>query len=183
VPATPPAAEEEHVPAPAEGLTVRGSESPRSESAPPPSATETRSDSRTDEERIRDALRDLEAAKQRVERDARRVEAETRAQLVSKLFPMLDSLDRAIASESTETPLLEGVRVLRAQLEAALLEYGVERIESVGRRFDPTWHEAVGVVGVSSSDDDGMVMQEWSAGYRCDGRLLRPAKVAVGKLG
>jgi hypothetical protein len=124
--------------------------------APPSPATEARPDADVDQQRLREALRELEAAKQRVERDARR--------------------------DAEETALLQGVKLVRAQLEQTLMDYGVERIRSVGERFDPALHEAVDVIRVETESHDGVVIQEWAAGYRFGDRVLRAAKVRVGKL-
>jgi molecular chaperone GrpE len=135
-----------------------------------------------DQQRLREALGELEAAKRRVQRDAQRVYDETRAQLVARLFPVLDSLDRSVAAGSRDAALLEGVKLVRAQLEQALSDYGLERIESVGRPFDPAQHEAVDVVWVDAPSEHGMVVEEWEAGYRFGERVLRAARVRVGKL-
>jgi len=136
----------------------------------------------TEQQRFREALHELEAAKRRVERDAQRVKEETQAQLIGKLFPVLDSLDRSIQTGSQATAHLEGVKLVRTQLEQTLTEYGLERIRSVGQRFDPEQHEAVDVVRVEISAEHGRVVEEWAAGYRLGNRVLRAAKVRVGKL-
>ena len=62
-----------------------------------------------------------------------------------------------------------------------LLRYGVEKIEATGQRFDPTLHEAIGMAPVSDPRANGFVVQQHQAGYQYGGRLLRPAKVLVGK--
>jgi len=134
------------------------------------------------EQRLHDAARDLEAARRRVERDAQRTKEETQAELVAKLLPLLDSLDRAVAADPDQNALREGVVLVRAQLEQILGDYGVERIYSIGERFDPTLHEALDVVPVDVPSENGTVVRQWDAGYRFAGRVLRPAKVTVGKL-
>ena len=130
------------------------------------------------------ALRELEAAQARVERDARRVHDETRTRLVSELLPVLDNLDRTIraaAGSRDGLALVEGVRLVRAQLEGVLRGYGVERIEAAGARFDPRIHEAIQVAPVGDPRRDGAVIEQVEPGYRFGDRLLRPAKVVVGR--
>jgi len=131
------------------------------------------------------ALRELEAAKARVERDAKRVSDQMREELVMKLLPVLDNLDRTIdaADENGEAPaLIEGVRLVRAQLEGVLRSYGVERIEVAVRAwFDPKVHEAVSMIPVPQSTEHGLVIAQTEPGYRFGDRLLRPAKVVVGR--
>ena len=136
------------------------------------------------------ALRELEAAQARVERDARRVHEETRTRLVSELLPVLDNLDRTIqaaqaaqaaASHRDGSAMVEGVRLVRAQLENVLRGYGVERIDALGARFDPRVHDAVQVAPVRDPARHGLVLEQIEPGYRFGDRLLRPAKVVVGR--
>jgi molecular chaperone GrpE len=132
-------------------------------------------------ERLTEALRDLEAAKRRVERDAQSVSDQTRAKLIADVFPVLGSLDRSIAAGSTDSALIEGVKLVRAQLEQVLRGYGLERVQSRGERFDPGQHDAVDVVWVDDPSQHDVVVDEWEAGYRLGNRVLKAAKVRVGK--
>jgi molecular chaperone GrpE len=130
------------------------------------------------------ALRELEAAQARVERDARRVHEETRTRLVLELLPVLDNLDRTIqaAADSRDgSALVEGVRMVRVQLENVLRGYGVERVDALGARFDPKVHDAIQVAPVRDPARHGLVLEQVEPGYRFGNRLLRPAKVVVGQ--
>jgi len=126
---------------------------------------------------LADALNELEAAKQRVVRDARAASDEMRKRLVEQLLPVLDNLDRVIAAGDSET----GVRLVRSQLEGVLCGYGVERIEALDRDFDPAIHEAISTTSVPSLTQHGTVVAQIAPGYRFNGALLRPAKVVVGR--
>lgn len=131
------------------------------------------------------ALRNLEATEARLERNARREAEEMRGKLVSDLLPVLDNLDRTIRAAETgrgDPAMLEGVRMVRQQLEGVLRGYGVERIDALGQRFDPAVHDAIGMVPVGDPHRHGLVIHQAEPGYRFAGRLLRPAKVSVGKL-
>jgi molecular chaperone GrpE (heat shock protein) len=131
------------------------------------------------------ALRNLEATEARLERNARREAEDTRGKLVQELLPVLDNLDRTIRAAQTgrsDPALLEGVRMVRQQLEGVLRSYGVERIEALGQRFDPAVHEAIGMIAVDDPHRHGAVVHQAEPGYRMAGRLLRPARVSVGKL-
>jgi molecular chaperone GrpE len=131
------------------------------------------------------ALRDLEAAKARVERDARRAADELRGKLVLDLLPVLDNVDRTIAAavaHGDAPAVVEGVRLVRAQLDQLLVRYGVERIDAARQPFDPSLHEALSVVPVSHPSAHGVVIDQIEPGYRYGDRLLRPAKVVVGRL-
>lgn len=126
---------------------------------------------------------ELHAIQARLEREAqRRAESERRA-LLTQLLPVLDNLDRSVAAaaSSPDQALLQGVRMVRDQLASVLADLGATRIACVGQPFDPTYHEAVAVTEVDDPDLDGKVVDEWEAGYRIGDRLLRPARVRVGR--
>jgi len=130
------------------------------------------------------ALRDLEAAKARVERDAKRVQDEMRETLVTKLLPVLDNLDRTIiaATQAGDAEsVLEGVRLVRSQLESVLRGYGAQRIETASSMFDPKQHEAISMLPVTDPRAHGTVIDQIEAGWRMGDRLLRPAKVVVAR--
>jgi molecular chaperone GrpE len=137
-----------------------------------------------DPEPLTNALRELEAARARVERGARQVHDETRSKLVASLLPVLDNLDRTIraAEDNDEAPaLLEGTRQVRAQLERVLCGYGIERIDALGQLFDPTLHDAIHVTRSRDPAFDRRVVDQLEPGYRFGDRLLRPAKVVVAR--
>jgi molecular chaperone GrpE len=130
------------------------------------------------------ALRELEAAKARVQRDAERAAQELREKLVLDLLPVLDNLDRSIraAEKSREAPgVVEGVRLVRAQFSQVLERYGIRRVDARHQAFDPAIHEAIGTVPVSHPGAHNVVVDQIEPGYRYGGRLLRPAKVVVGR--
>lgn len=140
----------------------------------------------TDRQAAVRALRNLEATEARLERNARREAEETRGKLVQELLPVLDNLDRTIRAAQAgrgDPALLEGVRMVRQQLDGVLRGYGMERIEAIGQRFDPAIHEAIGMIAVDDPQRHGAVVHQAEPGYRMAGRLLRPARVSVGKLG
>jgi molecular chaperone GrpE len=135
--------------------------------------------------RLAATIADLEGVKRRAEREAERAKEAARASLLEELLPVLDNLDRSLAAAAQDDSggsLLAGVRMVRADLEQVVLRYGAERIETVGRPFDPRVHEAVGMQPVPTPADDGRVVGEWRAGYRFGDRVLRAAQVLVGKL-
>jgi molecular chaperone GrpE len=173
---------------PVAGEPVSG---PRTDAATAPGAPSSRADTvepRRDGDGDRQAglraLRSLEATEARLERNARREADAARGKLVHELLPVLDNLDRTIRaahSQRADQALLEGVRLVRHQLEAVLRGYGVERVETLDQRFDPGLHEAIGVTPVSDPQRHGVVVHQAEPGYRLAGQLLRPAKVSVGK--
>lgn len=122
-----------------------------------------------------------------MEREQQRTLEETRAQVAAEMLPVLDNLDRSIAAAGNApeagdaAALLEGIRLVRSQFEDALGRVGLTRIETEGQRFDPAVHDAIGLVDVDDEARDGVVVDEWQRGYRLGERVIRPAKVRVGK--
>jgi molecular chaperone GrpE len=102
---------------------------------------------------------------------------------LAALLPVLDNLDRAIDA-SLQDPSLEhlrdGVIGTARSFEKALANVGVEAVPTIGANFDPELHEAVDMTPVDP-ELDGTVTAEYSRGYRLGDRLLRPARVQVGK--
>jgi len=130
------------------------------------------------------ALRELEAAKLRVERHAHEAADELRGKLVLELIPVLDNIDRTIAAAlaNGDAPsVVEGVQLVRNQLEHALLRYGVERVEARHRPFDPAIHDALSVVPVNHPSAHNVVVEQIEPGYKLGERMLRAAKVVVGR--
>jgi len=102
---------------------------------------------------------------------------------LTTLLPVLDNLNRAIeASEqdSSVDHLRDGVKGTARSFEQALISVGVEAVPSVGTRFDPELHEAIDMAEVDPQED-GIVTAEYSRGYKFGDRLLRPARVQVGR--
>ncbi len=137
-----------------------------------------------DRERLARAVNDLEAAKLRVERDAAAVRDETRSKLVSELLPVLDNFDRAIAVAEAggDAPsVVEGMRLIRRQLATVLEGYGLVRFDALGVAFDPQVHDATSTIVVDDPSQNRIVVAQHEPGYMFGDRLLRAAKVVVGK--
>lgn len=93
--------------------------------------------------------------------------------LISKLLPVLDSLDQAALHD-------EGTRVLYAQLLGILSAEGLMPIDAVGKKFDPYRHEALFQVETEELEE-GIVAEEIQKGYLFNSRVIRFSKVAVTK--
>jgi molecular chaperone GrpE len=102
---------------------------------------------------------------------------------LTTLLPVLDNLNLAISASEKDSSLehlRDGVIGTARSFEQALISVGVEPIQSVGTTFDPELHEAVDMVPVDP-ESDGKIVSEYSKGYKFGDRLLRPARVQVGK--
>lgn len=102
---------------------------------------------------------------------------------LTTLLPVLDNLNLAVAASESDPSLdhlRNGVIGTARSFEQALLSVGVEAVPSIGVAFDPELHEAIDMAEVDA-EQDGKITAEYSRGYRFGNRLLRPAKVQVGK--
>ena len=125
---------------------------------------------------------EMDETRQRLNRAADDRARNEKAEFIAALLPVMDNLNRAIESAHKGTPesFLEGVRGTASGFENALNAAGVEPVDSVGAKFDPEMHDAVDTIEVEP-DHDGKVLAEYSRGYRIGDRLLRPARVQVGR--
>ena len=125
--------------------------------------------------------RETDETRQRLNRSADERAAGEKAKFISALLPALDNLNRAIEAENApREAILEGIRSIATSFQAALTNAGVEPISSVGEQFDPELHEAVDTEE-TGGEMDGKVIAEYSSGFRMGDRLLRPARVKVGR--
>lgn len=102
---------------------------------------------------------------------------------INTLLPVLDNLNLAIEhaeKDSSLENLIGGVKGTARSFENALREVGVEAVASIGVDFNPELHEAIDMVEVKA-DQDGKITAEYQRGYKFGEKLLRPAKVQVGK--
>ncbi len=136
----------------------------------------------------------FEEAKSNLERETDEMRTRLKKTLESKakqdqfnflttLLPVLDNLNLAVAASETDPEiehLRDGVIGTARSFEQAMISVGVESVPSIGETFNPELHEAVDMKPVDP-DDDGKVTAEYSKGYKFGDRLLRPARVQVGK--
>ena len=105
--------------------------------------------------------------------------------LVTELLEAMDDLDLAlehVRDVPEAEPLARGVGLARRRFLGALERNGVTPLEPTGNEFDPTEAEAMRMDPVDSPEQDGHVTEVLRAGYRLGDRVIRAARVAVGKL-
>lgn len=97
---------------------------------------------------------------------------------VEKFLPVKDNLERAVAAEGDEGSLAEGVKMILKQLDEVLESLGVEKIETVGKEFDPELHNAV-MHEENDAFGENTVSEELMSGFICKGKIVRHAMVKV----
>jgi len=124
---------------------------------------------------------DFENYRKRVAREARVAQARGVGGLARELLPALDNLDRALDAAAADDPLLDGVRLVRAELHAALARMGIESFSPLGETFDPEVHEAMATAPqpLEGGGGSGTVVEVYQPGYRLGESVIRPARVVV----
>ena len=87
------------------------------------------------------------------------------------------AVNAAEKAQNMET-LLKGMEMIQAEFDKAFSELGVEKIDAMGKEFDPKLHEAV-AQEPSETVPAGTVIKQWSFGFKSGDRLLKPAMVIV----
>ena len=121
---------------------------------------------------------DFENYRKRIARESALALQRGVAKLAKELLPALDNLDRALEAAATDDPLLDGVRLVRAELSAGLGRLGIESFGAAGDTFDPVEHEAVAQQPVEGAAS-GSVVEVYQPGYRLGASIIRPARVLV----
>jgi len=125
---------------------------------------------------------DFENYRKRVAKEAAAAQERGIARLAQELLPALDNLDisleKACEHAGDDASLLEGMRLVRNELHAALARMGIERFSPKSEPFDPAEHEAMAQQPVAGAPS-GTVAEVFAPGYRLGGNVIRPARVLV----
>jgi len=131
---------------------------------------------------------EFENFRKRTEREKAAFIGFGKKQLAEKLLPSYEILlrqqekwDKEKDQLATETKnLLEGVKMITAELTKAFRSEGIEKMDVLDKPYDPATSEVVAMVP-SSEAQDGFVLQEVQMGFTMDGKVLRLARVIVGQ--
>lgn len=97
---------------------------------------------------------------------------------IMEILPVLDSFEQALKHTQGAGGKDEGIQQLYNQLKSILKNQGLEEIESMGKKFDPSLHESV---GEAKGKKQGVIVEEIQKGYKLNGKLIRASKVKIGK--
>jgi molecular chaperone GrpE len=127
---------------------------------------------------------DFENFRKRAARDAALAQDRGVAKLAKELLPAVDNLDRAMQAAEThgngegDGTLASGIKLVHADVIAALARVGIEPFSPEGEPFDPQHHEAIAQTPVDGAQS-GTVVEVYQRGYRLGETVLRPARVVV----
>ena len=127
---------------------------------------------------------DFENFKKRATREKDEAKKYANESLLQSLIPIVDNFDMALSAASGDKvnveSLKQGISMVQGLLKKTLNDAGLEEIDASGKKFDPTFHEAVSQQETADVPE-GQVVQQIRKGYKFRERLLRPASVIVAK--
>jgi molecular chaperone GrpE len=126
---------------------------------------------------------DFENFQKRTLRDSGQQAAVEKEAFIRDLLPILDNLERALASEQSisSEPLHQGLTMTLQQMGQLLHRHGIEAAEDMGRPFDPYWHEAV-CVRHDPYQPNQVILEVIQRGYCRGDKVFRPSQVIVNDL-
>ena len=116
--------------------------------------------------------------KNRMQRDSEMMRATMKGDIIRKLLPVLDDLERSLAHRPEGDAWADGVELVARKFQTILENEGVTRIEAAGQPFDPNFHEAISSEP-NEEVESGHVIEAVQSGYMLGERVIRPAMVRV----
>ena len=116
--------------------------------------------------------------KNRVQRDREMDYASMKGDIIKRVLPVLDDLERSLAHRPEGDSWANGMELIARKFQNILEAEGVKRIEAAGQPFDPNFHEAISSEP-SETVESGHVIDVVQNGYMLGERVIRPAMVRV----
>lgn len=116
--------------------------------------------------------------KKRLERDNEMMRAHMKGDIVKKILPVLDDMERALQNRPVDESWANGIELIVRKFQSTLDGEGVKRIEAEGAEFDPNFHEAISHEP-NEEVESGHVIEVVQNGYMLGERVIRPALVRV----
>ena len=130
------------------------------------------------DDRIKRLMAEFENFKKRSDKERLGMYNSVMGDVVMKLLPVLDNLEKAVAAESKDEQYKNGIEMVEKQFQDVLRANGVKEIESIGKPFDPSLHEAVSLVEDSNLGTK-TIKEEYRKGYTIGDKVLRHSLVVV----
>jgi molecular chaperone GrpE len=144
-----------------------------------PNIARLQEDLTTERERHLRLLAEFDNYRRRTKQDRALAEETGKRELLLALLDVKDDVDRALLHiRETSDAVADGLRLIQQRFNNLLEAHGVTAFESEGEVFDPEIHEAMTMID-GDGEQSGTVYSEHRRGYLMNGRLLRPARVAV----
>ena len=130
------------------------------------------------EDRFKRMLAEFENYKKRTQKEKENIYGMVTGDVLTTMLPIMDNLEKAAEAKTEDTQYQDGVKLVSRQFAEALKSLGLEEIESVGKRFDPQYHEAVSHIEDETKGEQEIV-QEYRKGYKIGNKVVRYSMVIV----
>ena len=127
------------------------------------------------------AYADAENSKRRAEIDAKNLVDYKVSNFARDMLPLFDNLSLAIASikDSVDENVLTGLKAVMANFETSLNKNGITKIETIGKKFNPSEHRVVSQI--ESDKEPETIIEEFQSGWKLGDKVIREAMVATSK--
>jgi len=123
---------------------------------------------------------EFENYKKHLDREYNEKVKNSNADLIKNLLPVLDTFEIAINEiKKKDTQTAEGIELIYREIFKILEKNGLKKIESIGKKFDPYYHEIV--MQELSDKEDGTIIEEFQKGYMLNDKVIRHSKVKISK--
>lgn len=129
-------------------------------------------------DRYKRLLAEFENYKKRSSKERESIYGMITGDVVATMLPIMDNLEKAAEAKTEDVKYQEGVSLVARQFADALKRLGLEEIESLGKRFDPEFHEAVSHIEDETKGEQEIV-QEYRKGYKIGNKVVRHSMVIV----
>ena len=129
-------------------------------------------------DRYKRMLAEFENYKKRSQKEKEGIYGMITGDVVATMLPVMDNLQKAAEAKTEDTGYQEGVKLVYRQFAEGLKSLGLEEIETVGKRFDPEYHEAVSHIQDDTKGEQEIV-QEYRKGYKIGNKVVRHSMVIV----
>lgn len=130
------------------------------------------------EDRIKRVMAEFENYKKRTVKERDFLYSSITSDIISGFLPVLDSIEKALQTDSTDEGLKQGLDLIGKQILDVMKLYKVEIISTIGEIFDPELHEAVSHIEDEKYKEKEIV-SEFRKGYKIDTKVIRHAMVVV----
>ena len=129
-------------------------------------------------DRLKRLMAEFENYKKRSSKERELLYNSILADVISAILPAVDNLEKAVNTETKDEQYKQGIQLVDKQIKDVLNSFGVEKIETIGQKFDPEIHEAVNHVEDPDLGEQE-IKDEYRAGYKIGNKVIRHSMVIV----
>ena len=130
------------------------------------------------DDRYKRLFAEFENYKKRSQKEKDNIYGMITGDVVATMLPIMDNLEKAAEAKTDDEQYQEGVKLVARQFQDSLKRLGLEEIETVGKRFDPEFHDAVSHIEDDTKGEQEIV-EEYRKGYKIGNKVIRHSMVIV----